>query len=383
MTQNKERIFYYDFLRAIAIIGIVSCHVASNFLVNPAIMNTIGWNFAVVIDCFRDFSIPIFVMLTGALLLNKDYSLSNFVKKRFNRVFVPYLFWLCIFIIFSYLFISRNMTIHTIYNITLGHAGTIGVVLWFVWMILVVYIAIFIINKIIFAVKNKYNHSNSKFIKNFDSYFIKLLVLAFIIYLIIIKITGFNPVPNRIIYYISFIGYACLGYYLSNLHITSTKLKEGLRITPTKLMICSLIIAICSYIYYIIQVINLSNISGHFASFSYFTFIILILSSSVFLSFRYFEESNKPSIKNIYSKIRYGILGKLINSLSKSSYGIYLVHFILMKYLYVLILFKIDYNNLNPIIALPILLIVVLVLSWIVIIILSKIPYLNRISGST
>ena len=104
MTQNKERIFYYDFLRAIAIIGIVSCHVASNFLVNPAIMNTIGWNFAVVIDCFRDFSIPIFVMLTGALLLNKDYSLSNFVKKRFNRVFVPYLFWLCIFILFSYLF---------------------------------------------------------------------------------------------------------------------------------------------------------------------------------------------------------------------------------------------------------------------------------------
>lgn len=53
-----------------------------------------------------------------------------------------------------------------------------------------------------------------------------------------------------------------------------------------------------------------------------------------------------------------------------------------MKYLYVLILFSVGYNNYNPIIALPILLIVVLVLSWIIVTILSKIPYLNRFSGA-
>ena len=378
----KERVFYYDFLRAIAIIGIVACHVSANFLVNPATLGSFGWNFAAFIDCFRDFSIPIFVMLTGALLLNKNYSLSDFVKKRLNRVFIPYLFWSLLYVGFSFLFIRHDLSFNGIVGIVLGHAGTIGVILWFVWMILVVYVAILIINKIIFAVKSKYSNSNSKFIKNFDSILIKSLVCIFIIYLLWIKITHFNPVANRLIYYISFIGYAALGYYLAHTDFTEGKIVNFFRFTPNKILIASLFISIATYCYYVSEIIALSNKVGHFSSYSYFTFILLILAINVFLFFRYFEESNHKTIKNSYLWIKEGFIGKLINSLSKTSYGIYLVHFVLMKYLYVLILFSVGYNNYNPVIVLPILLIVVLILSWFIVTILSKIPYLNKISGA-
>ena len=79
----SKRIFYYDVLRALAIIGIVFCHVS----VCPNLY------ISVFFDCFRDFSIPIFVMLSGALLLGKKDTLIKFFKKRLSRLFIPFLFW--------------------------------------------------------------------------------------------------------------------------------------------------------------------------------------------------------------------------------------------------------------------------------------------------
>ena len=381
ITTKKERIFYYDFLRTIAIIGIVSCHVAANFLTNTSIINSFGWNFAVVIDCFRDFSIPIFVMLTGSLLINKNYSLSVFVKKRLNRVYLPYLFWLLIYIIASYFLVSKNIGLNTIVAIAFGHSGSIGIILWFVWMILLVYLAVFILNKIIYYIKFKYSKSNSNFINNFDLNLIKILVCIFILYIIAIRFTGFDPNANKLVYYLSFIGYAVLGYYLSNTDFTNGKIVDFFRFSKNKILIASLIISIITYAYYINQVLALSSRLGYFQSYSYFSLILFILAINVFLFFRYFEESNQKSIKKLYLWIKNGIIGKIINSLSKTSYGIYLVHYIIIKVLYNSIFNKIGINDYH-IIGIPIVFIVTLVISWLIITILSKIPYLSKFSGS-
>ena len=80
---KSKRIFYYDALCAMAIIGIVFCHVSVNFIsFSP---NNTNLYVVAFFDCFRDFSIPIFVMLSGILLLNRNESFKLFFKKNYQE----------------------------------------------------------------------------------------------------------------------------------------------------------------------------------------------------------------------------------------------------------------------------------------------------------
>ena len=82
MKTKKERIFYYDFLRAFAIIAVIICHV--DFFFGPLTTQTQ----VIAQMAFHDIGrigVPIFLMISGALLLNREYNLSNYLKRRFTR----------------------------------------------------------------------------------------------------------------------------------------------------------------------------------------------------------------------------------------------------------------------------------------------------------
>lgn len=53
-------------------------------------------------------------MISGALLVNKDYSLSNFIKKKFNRIFIPYIFLAIVLVLFSYILINLGINANVI-----------------------------------------------------------------------------------------------------------------------------------------------------------------------------------------------------------------------------------------------------------------------------
>ena len=92
MNSNK-RIFYYDFLRAIAIILVILVHVDGIIGYGfdslkhaiPGLLTATTWP-----------AVPIFLMLSGALLLNRSYTLSEFFKKRFARILYPFIFWVLV-----------------------------------------------------------------------------------------------------------------------------------------------------------------------------------------------------------------------------------------------------------------------------------------------
>ena len=63
-------------------------------------------NYGIIHFCLRDVSVPLFVCLSGALLITKKDSFIVFIKKRFNKVIIPYIFWVVIFIILE-LFIYK------------------------------------------------------------------------------------------------------------------------------------------------------------------------------------------------------------------------------------------------------------------------------------
>ena len=305
---KNKRVFYYDALRSLAIFGIIACHMTANFITNTnniSIYN-LDWMFLLFFNSFRQFSIPIFVMISGALLINKDYSLSTFIRKKFNRIFIPYIFQATILILFSILLIKFGIKSNAINTFSLDYllncflgltkGFTKGRHLWFIWMILTVYVVLFLLNKILNNVKED---ANKKIITS--------LTLFFIIYCLIIVPLGIikiGPYNETILYYTSFVGYGILGYFLAKTDFT--KLSKKFKPSKKFIFIFSFASFVLLYIYFLVNITNLSVISNHFESITYFGILTVLLSSSIFLSFRYFEEANENDEYSIFTKIKNG-----------------------------------------------------------------------------
>ena len=99
--KKSKRIIYFDVIRIMSIIGILFCHASALYIVSD--IGTPNFYITAFYDCFRDFSVPLFVMLSGALLIGKNDSLIAFFKRRLSRIFIPFLFWALMTIINSFI----------------------------------------------------------------------------------------------------------------------------------------------------------------------------------------------------------------------------------------------------------------------------------------
>ena len=110
MKTKKERIFYFDFLRAFAIIGVIICHV--NFFFGP-LTTPLEIIAQLTFHDIGRIGVPLFLMISGALLLNRDYSsLSDFLKKRFIRIVYPFIFWMILITLTNLYFKKTPLYIH-------------------------------------------------------------------------------------------------------------------------------------------------------------------------------------------------------------------------------------------------------------------------------
>ena len=296
---KTKRIFYYDALRAMAIVGIVFCHASVCFLSG----NLDNPNIYVVAfsDCLRDFSILIFVMLSGILLLNRKESFKVFFKKRLSRLLIPFLFWVLVYVIYS-----NSFSLTSMLNIFFGKSGTLGVTFWFVWMIILMYICIFIINRAM----------------EFDDRIIYLLVFFSLVFFAVVRLGLFNPYSPRLIYFSSFITYIILGYVVANTDLI------GDRISAKGLCIVSFVVSVLVYAYYICGfVAPRSMASGTFVYLGYFNPLLLVLSVNIFIFFKYLS---RTSILESVKKSRFG---NCISLISTYSFGIYLVHYMVIAIL--------------------------------------------------
>lgn len=148
--KKSKRIFYFDALRALAIISVIMIHVfyKTNALaaMGYGTIPTFRWFFADFnLIAFR-IGVVLFLMLSGALSLGRDWEIRSFLGKRLPRIVAPFLFWgffmSLIVIAFSYYFnfhwidsISVYSVLHFIYNAYLYKSPTF-LPYWFFWMIL-------------------------------------------------------------------------------------------------------------------------------------------------------------------------------------------------------------------------------------------------------
>lgn len=97
----KQRIIYLDFLKVIAIFLMVANHCVDN--VTPAERALPWYNlWGSVYNSFTRPAIPLFMMVTGILLLPTKMDMGSFYKKRISRVLIPFLVWSVLYNLFPW-----------------------------------------------------------------------------------------------------------------------------------------------------------------------------------------------------------------------------------------------------------------------------------------
>lgn len=356
---SSKRIFYFDLLRVIAICLVILVHVCREFCSHFEI-GTLKWYSAAVYIDIGVLGVPLFLMISGALLLNKDYSLPDFMKRRFSRILIPFIFWALLLPIWKMMFLGNPWTIGEYYNLLFFNQY------WFVWMLIGVYLLLPILNS---------------FIKEFELEGLKYLIIIWIISTIILPtdllsniISAYDLGWTQL--FAGYIGYLPLGYYLS--------IKES-KYDDKKTYLISLIIFLIFTGMNIVYTIIASPKANDLTFFTYKSVISTLQISGLFLFIRYFSnycENHYGSWRNkIYSFFKDNdSVSKLILSMSQCSYGMYLIHYF--------ILYPLKYisNNYVPIftrnpIILPIIWIFICIMAWLIVIIINKIPILNHFSG--
>lgn len=94
-------------LRVIATIAVVFVHTASSLVTKFDLLPIELWNYANFYGAIFRFCVPVFVMITGVLMLNKEGEIGVFFKKRFVRIGLPLLFWSVCYVLWS-IFIKTN-----------------------------------------------------------------------------------------------------------------------------------------------------------------------------------------------------------------------------------------------------------------------------------
>lgn len=107
-ANDTARVGYYDRMRVLAMTAVVLLHVCASPATDLAAGGqalSFSWHLANLLDSACRFAVPLFLMLTGALLLNSDSALSvrQVLCRRIPRVLVPLLFWTVVYLVLGWL----------------------------------------------------------------------------------------------------------------------------------------------------------------------------------------------------------------------------------------------------------------------------------------
>lgn len=327
--KTKERIFYYDFLRAFAIIAVILCHVSIFYSSQTSSIQTIS---KLTVHGIGSIGVPVFLMISGALLLNRNYSLSEFLKKRFSRIIYPYLFWVTLIVLG--IFVTQR-DYQLMIDVIIGDYS----VTWYFWTLIGVYLAIPILNS---------------FLKEYGEDALKYFLIVWI-FTIILKTVNHYPLFTyfNLDFFTGYVGFPILGYYLDN---------KKFNLKNSTVLLISVIVFIVSFVTCVyIRFVGLPM------EFVYINFFIVVYSAAFYLAFKVIDNMTS------FNSIRNNFIGKAVLSLSACSYG--------MMFSHVLVLKAFSLVNPHSDMLVPVIIVAMVFCSWLFVFIVSKIPYIKRVSG--
>ena len=261
----KNRNYSLDLLRVIACYLVIQQHASEFYYIGEGGTVVTGSNtfWIGIITTLCRSSVPLFVMLSGFLLLPMQDKISTFFRKRFTRIVYPFIAWCVLYA--GYYVLSRGDSFSqmalNILHIPVNFGCEIGH-LWYIYMLIGLYLVTPIISP--------WLQQASK--RELEGYLGLWIITTFLpyIHLVYPEVLGeafWNDTP-LLYYFTGFIGYFILGYYLKRFGYPSAALSWI--ILKGKNAACKLLsdISIKSYGMYLAHILFLNFYYGLFKSIS-------------------------------------------------------------------------------------------------------------------
>ena len=141
---KPERLVWIDLIRITAAFLVVVCHVGGGqyWKVQPGTIPDPFWLFSNFVDVFGRCAVPLFLMVSGYLLLRKPNSLKHGYFQRLLKIGIPLLAWSIIYLVLARITgIDRTAEPVNVYNgIRRILSGDVASHLWFLYAILSLYV---------------------------------------------------------------------------------------------------------------------------------------------------------------------------------------------------------------------------------------------------
>lgn len=341
---NVKRNTGYDLIRIIAIFMVVAihCHVA------PLATNkgTPMWYFVMLMQTICLVAVPLFFMVSGALLLSgeKEASVAELYKKRLPKQAIPFIVWSFIYVVARVVMGKIPFSAETF--IGLFHSPAYYQ-FWFMYSLLAIYLLLPVLQTLV-------NHCDKKKLEY-------ILILWTVFSVVVPLISRYVPVfrvsgYSDLVLCKGYLGYFLLGHYLNKYAQEVKPLRSGL------LYIAGAVVTgVCAVIEFVYYRGNISEYAGLVYQ-DYLAPATVISTIGVFL----FLQNRKYKFKQKTSMV--------ITRISSLSIGVYYIH--------MLVLTAIEYagfrgsDNLVVLIAK---LFATYLVSLILSTVISKIPVLNRL----
>lgn len=341
----ENEIVYFYYLRVFAAFAVIILHISSQNWENVDV-HSLEWTIFNIFESLVRWCVPVFVMISGAIFLDRDIKIKNIYSKYILRLIISFSVWSFVYLLFQSIINKSNSNIELI-SIVYGHYH-----MWFVLMIIGIYICIPIFKLII---ENR----------EITIYF---LMISFIIsflnpsLLILADDLGNNTIKMLVSMGVSFINslninvvlgyssYFILGYIIN---ITDFNKKQRT---------CIYLIGIIGLLFtgfadYFIAIKTGEPCDHYYGNFSV---NILFESVAIFVLFKYADLK-----KNNF-----------VCKLSKYSFGAYMVHALIIELLDEIC--GLNTLSIRPIFSVLILSIIVFLISFILSAILNNIPIVRK-----
>jgi len=345
---------YADIIRICACIAVIVMHVTGNLGPLTLQFASKSWWVAGIITLSTRWCVPVFIMLSGALLLNpeKNESLTLFFKKRIRRVIPPLLVWSCVYYIWRFVWLDESIDLSFIFQTLIK--GKPYYHLFFLFLIFGLYL--------ITPILKVYLKSASSADRKYFIFTTLLLAWIYSMFQYFIFSDRFLNSLNIITMFIPFIGYYVLGYHIS--------------IEPRKASIAhlSLLFIICI----LINILSTVFFIKVFGSDQRFLFMGCYVSPTIMLmSFSVFTILRVNGAAFLLSKpLRFR---SLCSKASRATLGVYLIHPMILDILG-------RYPGISgylpvPWIGIPATIIVTTIISYLIVMIAQRLPYAHYIVG--
>ncbi|MFB8425172.1 acyltransferase [Priestia megaterium] len=321
--------------RGIAILAVLMIHVNTPLLYES--QSSVWW-LGHIFDSLSRLAVPLFLMISGALLLHKEEPVGFYIEKRAAKIFIPFIVWSVIYFICK---LSGEFNVKLFIQQFLS--GKIYYHLWYFYILIPLYIFIPFLRR-----------------------FVRYIPSSYIIIYALIS-SGASTINDVI------------GIYGLNMQVFSNPFSVGV-----SYLLLGYIIARREY--------ELK----YYQLYGAVSFLIILLGTYLITAWRgtlsqvFYDALGLPVL--MYAVMVFYLCKKYLNGstptykgqfleyIGKYSFGIYLIHPLLLSLMTKFPTFSISASTGSPYIMMPVTFAVVLSCSLLFIIPLSKIPILKRIT---